>query len=176
MVGGSPQDGGAAQRLLTYLRRKISRLIGTHPRTRIRHGVVTALVRGERDPLADSIPLSRVPGELSRPGNAFHEKSKPNSRADAHAESGQWPTGAAPVSSGSATRWCSRPYGELQHVVAAFFSAHGRVRRRPTRGQDPGGFIKREGRPPTGDSRRRIIDRSIRPLFPEGFRTRSRCS
>ena len=38
-------------------------------------------------------------------------------------------------------------------------------------GKIPGGFIKREGRP--GDHEiisARIIDRSIRPLFPEGFK------
>ena len=37
-------------------------------------------------------------------------------------------------------------------------------------GKIPGGFIKREGRPSDGESLScRIIDRSIRPLFPEGF-------
>ncbi|MBA3341208.1 MAG: polyribonucleotide nucleotidyltransferase [Gemmatimonadaceae bacterium] len=38
-------------------------------------------------------------------------------------------------------------------------------------GKIPGGFIKREGRPAdTEILKARIIDRSIRPLFPEGFR------
>ncbi|MBX9929326.1 MAG: polyribonucleotide nucleotidyltransferase [Gemmatimonadaceae bacterium] len=37
-------------------------------------------------------------------------------------------------------------------------------------GKIPGGFIKREGRPNDGEIlAARIIDRSIRPLFPEGF-------
>jgi polyribonucleotide nucleotidyltransferase len=37
-------------------------------------------------------------------------------------------------------------------------------------GKIPGGFIKREGRPNDGEIlSARIIDRSIRPLFPEGF-------
>src|SRR3984893_12388803 len=37
-------------------------------------------------------------------------------------------------------------------------------------GKIPGGFIKREGRPSDGETLScRIIDRSIRPLFPEGF-------
>ena len=37
-------------------------------------------------------------------------------------------------------------------------------------GKLPGGFIKREGRPSDGEIlSARIIDRSIRPLFPEGF-------
>jgi polyribonucleotide nucleotidyltransferase len=37
-------------------------------------------------------------------------------------------------------------------------------------GKIPGGFIKREGRPSDGEILScRIIDRSIRPLFPEGF-------
>ena len=37
-------------------------------------------------------------------------------------------------------------------------------------GKIPGGFIKREGRPTDGEILScRIIDRSIRPLFPEGF-------
>jgi polyribonucleotide nucleotidyltransferase len=37
-------------------------------------------------------------------------------------------------------------------------------------GKIPGGFIKREGRPSDGEIlSARIIDRSIRPLFPEGF-------
>ena len=38
-------------------------------------------------------------------------------------------------------------------------------------GKIPGGFIKREGRPQTsGILKSRLIDRPIRPLFPEGFR------
>ena len=38
-------------------------------------------------------------------------------------------------------------------------------------GKIPGGFIKREGRPAdTEILSARIIDRSIRPLFPEGFK------
>ncbi|MEP6589548.1 MAG: polyribonucleotide nucleotidyltransferase [Gemmatimonadota bacterium] len=38
-------------------------------------------------------------------------------------------------------------------------------------GKIPGGFLKREGRPSDGEILNcRIIDRSIRPLFPEGFR------
>jgi len=37
-------------------------------------------------------------------------------------------------------------------------------------GKIPGGFVKREGRPSDGEIlSARIIDRSIRPLFPEGF-------
>lgn len=43
------------------------------------------------------------------------------------------------------------------------------------RRQDPGGFFKREGRPTTKEIlSMRLIDRAIRPLFPEGFRTKSR--
>ena len=38
-------------------------------------------------------------------------------------------------------------------------------------GKIPGGFIKREGRPQDGEIlSARVIDRSIRPLFPEGFK------
>ena len=38
-------------------------------------------------------------------------------------------------------------------------------------GKIPGGFFKREGRPTTKEIlTMRLIDRSIRPLFPEGFR------
>src|ERR1700734_1039888 len=38
-------------------------------------------------------------------------------------------------------------------------------------GKFPGGFIKREGRPTTKEILSpRLIDRPIRPLFPEGFR------
>ncbi len=38
-------------------------------------------------------------------------------------------------------------------------------------GKIPGGFIKREGRPHDEEIlSARIIDRSIRPLFPEGFK------
>src|SRR5678809_803503 len=38
-------------------------------------------------------------------------------------------------------------------------------------GKIPGGFIKREGRPSDPEIlKARIIDRSIRPLFPEGFK------
>ncbi|MGE3527153.1 MAG: polyribonucleotide nucleotidyltransferase, partial [Gemmatimonadales bacterium] len=38
-------------------------------------------------------------------------------------------------------------------------------------GKIPGGFLKREGRPSDSEIlSARVIDRSIRPLFPEGFR------
>ena len=38
-------------------------------------------------------------------------------------------------------------------------------------GKIPGGFIKREGRPSTKEIlTSRLIDRPLRPLFPEGFR------
>jgi len=38
-------------------------------------------------------------------------------------------------------------------------------------GKIPGGFLKREGRPSDGEIlSSRVIDRSIRPLFPEGFK------
>src|ERR1700759_153671 len=38
-------------------------------------------------------------------------------------------------------------------------------------GKIPGGFFKREGRPSEAEGRKsRLIDRPIRPLFPEGFR------
>src|SRR6058998_2213596 len=38
-------------------------------------------------------------------------------------------------------------------------------------GKIPGGFIKREGRPSDSEIlSARIVDRSIRPLFPEGFK------
>ena len=38
-------------------------------------------------------------------------------------------------------------------------------------GKIPGGFFKREGRPPEAEVlKSRLIDRPIRPLFPEGFR------
>jgi len=40
------------------------------------------------------------------------------------------------------------------------------VRRRP----HPGGFFKREGRPAKKNLVSRLIDRPIRPLFPDGFR------
>ena len=42
-------------------------------------------------------------------------------------------------------------------------------------GKIPGGFFKREGRPAEKETlTSRLIDRPIRPLFPEGFRTRPR--
>ena len=43
-------------------------------------------------------------------------------------------------------------------------------------GKFPGGFIKREGRPSTKDTlTSRLIDRPIRPLFPDGFRDEVQC-
>jgi polyribonucleotide nucleotidyltransferase len=43
-------------------------------------------------------------------------------------------------------------------------------------GKFPGGFIKREGRPSMKDTlTSRLIDRPIRPLFPEGFRHEVQC-
>ena len=39
------------------------------------------------------------------------------------------------------------------------------------RGQDPGGFFRREGRPSEKETLTcRLIDRPIRPLFPKGFK------
>ena len=44
-------------------------------------------------------------------------------------------------------------------------------------GKIPGGFIKREGRPSEKEIlTSRLIDRPIRPLFPEGFLTKPRSS
>ncbi|MGC6745561.1 hypothetical protein ACP0HM_18820 [Escherichia coli] len=41
-------------------------------------------------------------------------------------------------------------------------------------GRIPGSFFRREGRPSEGETLiARLIDRPIRPLFPEGFRQRS---
>lgn len=43
-------------------------------------------------------------------------------------------------------------------------------------GKIPGGFFKREGRPRDQETlMSRIIDRSIRPLFPEGWRVETQC-
>src|ERR1043166_3801658 len=43
-------------------------------------------------------------------------------------------------------------------------------------GKFPGGFIKREGRPPTKETlTARMIDRPIRPLFPKGFHDEVQC-
>jgi len=43
-------------------------------------------------------------------------------------------------------------------------------------GKIPGGFIKREGRPSDGEIlSARIVDRTIRPLFPEGFKNEVQC-
>ncbi len=43
-------------------------------------------------------------------------------------------------------------------------------------GKFPGGFIKREGRPTTKETlTSRLIDRPIRPLFPEGFNDEVQC-
>ncbi len=43
-------------------------------------------------------------------------------------------------------------------------------------GKIPGGFIKREGRPHDGEIlSARIVDRTIRPLFPEGFQNEVQC-
>lgn len=36
-------------------------------------------------------------------------------------------------------------------------------------GRIPGGFFKREGRPSEKTLTARLIDRPLRPLFPEGF-------
>jgi len=44
-------------------------------------------------------------------------------------------------------------------------------------GRIPGGFFKREGKPPEKEIlTSRLIDRPIRPLFPEGWLTRHRSS
>jgi len=73
-------------------------------------------------------------------------------------------------------------YGETQCFAAAstgparegldFFPLTVDYRERPdAAGKIPGGFFKREGRPTTKEIlTMRMIDRSIRPLFPKGFR------
>ena len=74
-------------------------------------------------------------------------------------------------------------YGDTAVLVAATMSAEPREgvdffpltvdfeEKMYSAGKIPGGFIKREGRPPTSAIlKSRLIDRPIRPLFPEGFR------
>ena len=53
-----------------------------------------------------------------------------------------------------------------------FFPLLVEYRERPyAAGKIPGGYIKREGRPSDAEIlSARIVDRSIRPLFPEGFK------
>ena len=78
-------------------------------------------------------------------------------------------------------------YGETT-VLNAVTSGPGRVgldffpltcdyrERTAAAGKFPGGFIKREGRPSTKETlTSRLIDRPIRPLFPEGFRDEVQC-
>ncbi|MCR5833713.1 MAG: polyribonucleotide nucleotidyltransferase [Selenomonadaceae bacterium] len=74
-------------------------------------------------------------------------------------------------------------YGDTAVLVAATMSAEPREgadffpltvdfeEKMYAAGKIPGGFIKREGRPATSAIlKSRLIDRPIRPLFPEGFR------
>ena len=74
-------------------------------------------------------------------------------------------------------------YGDTAVLVAATMSAEPREgvdffpltvdfeEKMYSAGKIPGGFIKREGRPQTsGILKSRLIDRPIRPLFPDGFR------
>ena len=74
-------------------------------------------------------------------------------------------------------------YGDTAVLVAATMSAEPREgvdffpltvdyeEKMYSAGKIPGGFIKREGRPQTSAIlKSRLIDRPIRPLFPEGFR------
>ena len=59
-----------------------------------------------------------------------------------------------------------------QHLPLPFFPLTVEYREKTyAAGKIPGGFIKREGRPHDEEILAgRIIDRSIRPLFPEGFK------
>ena len=65
-----------------------------------------------------------------------------------------------------------RRHGQRQAEPAPVLPAPGRVPEKTyAAGKIPGGFIKREGRPHDDEIlAARIIDRSIRPLFPEGFK------
>src|SRR5258708_14752978 len=48
--------------------------------------------------------------------------------------------------------------------------------RRAAAGKFPGGFMKRQGRPPTKEIlTARLIDRPLRPHFPNGFRDAVQC-
>src|SRR4030043_1164002 len=74
-------------------------------------------------------------------------------------------------------------YGDIVFLVAAvtapprfedidFFPLSVEYREKHSAaGKFPGGFIKREGRPSTKEIlTARVIDRPIRPLFPDGYR------
>ncbi len=80
---------------------------------------------------------------------------------------------AGSASSNSAKPWCSPPSRSattLSHLP--FFPLTVEYKEKTyAAGKIPGGFIKREGRPHDDEIlSARIIDRSIRPLFPEGFK------
>ena len=76
---------------------------------------------------------------------------------------------------------CTVQYGETVTLCAAatgpprpgmdFFPLTCDYRERhAAAGKFPGGFLKREGRPTTKETlTARLIDRPIRPMFPEGF-------
>src|ERR1700738_1574830 len=80
--------------------------------------------------------------------------------------------GAVVVRSGDAVVLVSACANEEPKPGAAFFPLTVDYREYTySAGKIPGGFIKREGRPSEKEIlTSRLIDRPIRPLFPEGFR------
>jgi polyribonucleotide nucleotidyltransferase len=76
------------------------------------------------------------------------------------------------ISQGDTTLLVTATMGKLSSTPTDFFPLTvDYVEKMYASGKIPGGFIKREARPSTDATlTARVIDRSIRPLFPEGFR------
>ncbi len=76
------------------------------------------------------------------------------------------------ISQGQTTLLVTATMGKVPSVPTDFFPLTvDYVEKMYASGKIPGGFIKREARPSTDATlTARVIDRSIRPLFPEGFR------
>ena len=77
---------------------------------------------------------------------------------------------------GETTVLCTAVAGEIGQGGAGLLPADRQLSGKTfAAGKIPGGFFKREGRPAEKETlTSRLIDRPIRPLFPEGFKTRPR--
>jgi polyribonucleotide nucleotidyltransferase len=80
--------------------------------------------------------------------------------------------GAVVVTYGKTTVLATAVMGKLQNIETDFFPLTvDYVEKMFASGKIPGGFFKRETKPSTDATlTARLIDRTIRPLFPEGFR------
>ncbi len=84
---------------------------------------------------------------------------------------GKQASGACTVRYGDTIVFCAATWGEAREDIDFFPLTMDYREKNYAAGKIPGGFFKREGRPTTKEIlTMRLMDRPIRPLFPEGYK------